>query len=67
MVHESCALLIIQGFSSTYHSVKGLFGILPKKDRKKSIELHTMITQGDLFSFVFLGELKTPKTHFEIN
>ena len=26
-----------------------------------------MVSQVELFSFVFLGELKTPKSHFEIN
>ena len=47
---------------------KGLFGIFysPKKQRKK-FNFTTMIPEVELFSFVFLGELKTPKRRFEIN
>ena len=47
---------------------KGLFGILnsPTK-RTKKFDFATMVPQVELFSFVFLGELKTPKRHFEIN
>ena len=47
---------------------KGLFGIInSSKKRTKKIVLTTMIPQGDLFSFVFWENLKTPKRHFEIN
>ena len=46
---------------------EGLFGILnsPKKQTKE-FDFTTMIPQVDLFSFVFLEELKTPKSPFEI-
>ena len=40
--------------------------ILPKNERKNST-FSTMIAQVDLFSFVFLKNLKTPKGHLEIN
>ena len=33
----------------------------------KKIDLTTMKPQGDLFSFVFWKDLKTPQIHFEIN
>ena len=47
---------------------KCLFGLFnsPKKLTKK-FDFTTMVPQVKLFSFVFLGELKTPKRHFEIN
>ena len=47
---------------------KCLFGNLnsPNKRTKFLTLLHTMVPQVELFSF-FLGELKTPKRHFEIN
>ena len=47
---------------------KCLFGIFnsPKKERKE-IDFTTMVPQVELFLFVFLGELKTPERHFEIN
>ena len=38
---------------------------LPKK-RTKKFNFTTMVPQVELFPFVFLGELKTPKRHFEI-
>ena len=47
---------------------KCIFGILnsPKKWTKK-LNFTTMVPQVKLFLFFFLGELKTPKRHFEIN
>ena len=47
---------------------KCLLGIFnsPKK-RMKNFNFTTMVPQVELFSFVFYGELKTPKRHFEIN
>ena len=35
--------------------------------KRKKINLTTMVPQLKLFAFVFLGELKTTKRHFEIN
>ena len=48
---------------------KGLFAILnSSKKRTKTFDLTTMISQVDMFSFVFRKNLKTrPKRHFEIN
>ena len=48
---------------------KCLFGILHKlpKIQTKKFNLPTMVPQVELFSFVFLEELKTPKRHFEVN
>ena len=56
------------------HNIKGqliskcLFGIFnsPKK-RTKKFNFTTMVPQVDLFFVHFLGELKTPERHFEIN
>ena len=47
---------------------KCLFVILnsPRK-RANKIDFTNMIPHGELFSFIFLGELKTSKRHFEIN
>ena len=44
------------------------YGMLnsPKK-RTNKFDFTTMIPQVNLFSFVFLRKLKTPKRHFEIN
>ena len=39
---------------------------LPKKQTNE-FNFTTMIPQVDMFSFVFLKKLKTPKIHFEIN
>ena len=33
----------------------------------KKFDFTTMVPQVELFSFVFWGELKTPKRHFEYN
>ena len=38
----------------------------PKK-RTNKFDFTTMVPQVELFLFVFLGELKSPKRHFEIN
>ena len=47
---------------------KGLFGILnSSKKRTKKFDLTITIPQVELFSFVFLEELKTPKRHSKIN
>ena len=48
--------------------LKCLFGIFnsPKK-RTRKFNFSAMVTQVNLFSFIFLGELKTPKRHFKIN
>ena len=43
-----------------------MVSILPKNKRKK-IDLTTKIPQVELFSYVFLEELKTPKILFKIN
>ena len=46
---------------------KGLFGTLnSSKKQTKEFDLTAMIPQVELFLFVFLEELKTPKRHFEI-
>ena len=45
---------------------KGLFSIL-NSSKKRTKNLTTMIPQDDLLSFVFWKNLKTPKSHFEIN
>ena len=47
---------------------KRLFGIpIYSEKRTKKYNLTTMISQVDLFSFLFWKNLKTPKRHFEIN
>ena len=37
------------------------------KKRLKKFDLPTILRQVELFLFVFLEELKTPKRHLEIN
>ena len=40
---------------------------IPPKNKRKNLTYSNMIPQVDLFSFVFLEELKKPKSPFEIN
>ena len=74
--NQFCLILTHKVAKSTYNSDHlkgqliswGLFGILnfPKK-RTKKFNFTTLISQVDLFSFVFWQKLKTSKRNFEIN
>ena len=76
-VYWTCTMYIAQGsrHASELVTTKGqlilkcLFGIFnsPKKRKKKFDFLWYLSTTGPIVFVCFLGELKTPKGHFEIN
>ena len=72
----SCMTLrLLEFFIWIFYSAKGqliskcLFGIFdsPKKSKENKIDFTTNGTSSRIVFVRFLGELKTPKRHFEIN